>query len=145
MSRTIFRTDPTRTVGEVIDGEAIVIDIETGSYFSLQGAGAFVWQMLSGYGLSLEDLVTATHLHTATDAAQIEAPLRSFVESLVREGLVVSDLRDTAPPLPEVDAGGAACGFVAPQLSRYDDMQEFLLVDPIHEVDEAGWPHLKPS
>ena len=25
-------------------------------------------------------------------------------------------------------------------MEKYDDMQELLLLDPIHEVDEAGWP-----
>jgi hypothetical protein len=26
-------------------------------------------------------------------------------------------------------------------LSRFDDMQEMLLLDPIHDVAETGWPH----
>jgi hypothetical protein len=29
-------------------------------------------------------------------------------------------------------------------LQAYTDMQEFMLVDPLHEVDEvAGWPHAR--
>jgi hypothetical protein len=28
-------------------------------------------------------------------------------------------------------------------LERYTDMQELLLLDPIHDVDESGWPHRK--
>ena len=32
-------------------------------------------------------------------------------------------------------------GFEAPILQKYTDMQDLLLLDPIHEVDEAGWPH----
>ena len=31
-------------------------------------------------------------------------------------------------------------GFVAPQLHKYTDMQELLLLDPIHDVDQEGWP-----
>jgi hypothetical protein len=27
-----------------------------------------------------------------------------------------------------------------PKLSAYTDMQELLLLDPVHEVDDAGWP-----
>jgi hypothetical protein len=30
--------------------------------------------------------------------------------------------------------------FAAPALNTFSDMQELLLLDPIHEVDEAGWP-----
>jgi hypothetical protein len=30
--------------------------------------------------------------------------------------------------------------FVEPALNKYTDMQELLLLDPVHEVSEAGWP-----
>ena len=28
-------------------------------------------------------------------------------------------------------------------LHRYTDMADFMLVDPIHEVEETGWPNQK--
>jgi hypothetical protein len=28
-------------------------------------------------------------------------------------------------------------------LNKYTDMQDLLLLDPIHEVDAAGWPSTK--
>jgi hypothetical protein len=28
-----------------------------------------------------------------------------------------------------------------PVLNKYTDMQDLLLLDPIHEVDERGWPN----
>ena len=31
--------------------------------------------------------------------------------------------------------------YVPPQIERFTDMQELLLLDPIHEVDDTGWPH----
>jgi hypothetical protein len=27
-----------------------------------------------------------------------------------------------------------------PRLERYTDMKDYFLLDPIHEVDTAGWP-----
>jgi hypothetical protein len=27
-----------------------------------------------------------------------------------------------------------------PAIERFDDLEELLVLDPIHEVDEAGWP-----
>ena len=35
--------------------------------------------------------------------------------------------------------------FVNPTLTKFTDMQDLLLLDPIHEVDEMGWPHPKPA
>jgi hypothetical protein len=37
----------------------------------------------------------------------------------------------------------AESAFVAPTLNTYTDLQDFLLADPLHDVDEqAGWPHV---
>ena len=33
-------------VGEIIDGEVMVINLKTGVYYSITGAGAFAWPML---------------------------------------------------------------------------------------------------
>ena len=32
-----------------------------------------------------------------------------------------------------------------PVLNSYTDMEELLLLDPIHDVDQAGWPMPKAS
>jgi hypothetical protein len=35
--------------------------------------------------------------------------------------------------------------FNLPLLHKYSDMQELLLLDPIHDVDDAGWPKPNPD
>ena len=35
--------------------------------------------------------------------------------------------------------------FAAPVLRKYTDMQDFLLVDPIHQTTDAGWPEARPE
>ncbi len=34
--------------------------------------------------------------------------------------------------------------YAPPALETYTDMQELLLLDPIHDVDETGWPAARP-
>jgi hypothetical protein len=64
----------------------------------------------------------------------------AFIDQLVAEALV------DAEPAPEagddMTAASAAAPqeFVEPLLQKYTDMEEMLLLDPIHEVDEHGWP-----
>jgi hypothetical protein len=29
-------------------------------------------------------------------------------------------------------------------VAKYSDMEDLIMLDPIHEVDESGWPHPKP-
>ncbi|MBN2286366.1 MAG: hypothetical protein JXI43_07950, partial [Tissierellales bacterium] len=31
--------------------------------------------------------------------------------------------------------------FKKPVIDKFEDMQEMLLLDPIHEVNDQGWPH----
>ena len=42
-----------------------------------------------------------------------------------------------ALPLPAL---AAKKPYTAPAVQKYDDLEDLLLLDPIHEVDEAGWP-----
>jgi hypothetical protein len=47
------------------------------------------------------------------------------------------------PPSPEPVPQTEKKHFVAPCLHKYTDMQELLLIDPIHDVDDYGWPIIK--
>jgi hypothetical protein len=35
--------------------------------------------------------------------------------------------------------------FQPPTLESYNDMQDLLLLDPIHDVDDMGWPQKAPD
>ncbi len=35
--------------------------------------------------------------------------------------------------------------FTNPVLEKFTDMADLLLLDPIHEVDESGWPNKPPD
>ena len=64
----------------------------------------------------------------------------AFLDALVAEGLV-SDTPGTEKRTVEV---ALPATFTAPNLETFTDLQELLMLDPIHEVDAAGWPH-KPA
>jgi hypothetical protein len=61
---------------------------------------------------------------------------------LVKEELLEENVsgpgQEPASPLPkgEID-------FEPPKFAKYNDMQNLLLSDPIHDVDETGWPNLE--
>ena len=48
-----------------------------------------------------------------------------------------------APAPAPVSVAGVA--YTEPSLSVFSDMQDLLLLDPIHDVSEAGWPMPKPA
>ena len=127
-----------RVVHETIDGEVIVIDLATGTYFSLQGGAADVWALI-GAGLSSDEMATTLAAAYAASSEAINGTLDSFIAELEAESLVVADPDGGASPqaAPAINADGD----FLPCLEKHTDMAELILLDPVHEVDAMGWPH----
>ena len=132
-----FTINSKDVVHENIDGEVIAIDLGRGSYYSLAGGAADVWSMLEA-GASAEQLVSA--FDGGADRATVEREVRDLLERLEAEALVV--------PAGEAGGGGppaAAIPYRPPVFEKYEDMQDYFLLDPIHEVGSAGWPQPKDA
>jgi hypothetical protein len=139
-----FRLNSPDVVQEELEGEVIVVHLVSGSYYSLTKSGADVWKRLvAGHAAG----AIVDHLTEITDGTRpiIGPTVDQFVADLVDEQLLV-------PAAPEIEGLPIAAAaplaertpFEAPRFEKFTDMQELLLVDPIHEVAEAGWP-LQPS
>jgi hypothetical protein len=136
-----FRTNSPAVIYETTDDETIVVNLDTGTYYDLNEAGGYILRLLERQ-LTTGDLVEATVARYGIDAAVAERAVEDLVAQLVEEQLVlaVADGRAIPDGEPVLVEAGAVVGFVPPVLNKYTDMQELLLLDPVHEVDEAGWP-----
>jgi hypothetical protein len=66
------------------------------------------------------------------------------LDQLKKEGIIVeTDSRPESQELPSLVRETKTL-FNAPNFEVHNDMQDLLVLDPIHEVDDAGWPSLKP-
>jgi hypothetical protein len=117
---------------KVFEDEVVILDMGTGTYHSLRGGGVGIWELV----LEQSTPATVVAAFTGDDiAAEVDAALAQ----LVAAGVVVAD--------PTIDAGAppvASRPFAPVEIETFTDMQDVLLLDPIHEVDEAGWPHALP-
>jgi hypothetical protein len=130
-------------VHETIDGETILIHLGTGTYYNLEGAGAEVWSLLAT-GTDETSLLKAAYERYEGDPEPIKEALSRLVDELVREDLLLEADAPVTGEAPQLPPGRVP--FTQPVLGVYTDMQEFMLVDPVHQVDEAvGWPHVKPA
>jgi hypothetical protein len=137
-----FAANHPAVVDEMIDGEVVVIDLRTGSYFSLVESAAVIWASLGARPTHDEVAACLGRAYNA-EPEQCFAISGAFLDALVAEGLVVQvedaasegvvpDLPLVSGPLPE------------PRLEKFDDMQQLILLDPVHEIDESvGWPRLR--
>ena len=134
-NETRYEVNKPDVVDESVDGEVLIVHLGTGSYYSSRGSGDLAWQMLSNGAIPAE--VAAAFGAEATAQAGVER----FLAHLVEEGLLRPRLEGerTEVQFP------AAPLYSDPVLDKYTDMQELLLLDPIHDVEEEGWPKARPA
>lgn len=139
----IFGVRSPDVVHETIDGETVIVDMTFGTYYRLEGAAAVAWQSLAA-GASAAAL--GAHLRERFEAPStvIESAVDAFLISLADYKLIAP--RDGAPGTPGAgappgaDPGTAKRAFPGMAVHRFTDFQELFFIDPVHEVDETGWP-----
>jgi len=138
----VFSVAGPHVVADDVDGEVIVLNLDTGVYYSFRDSASAIWQLLLQARVSIEDMVE--HLCSRYEGER-EAVLKAvlaFVKMVEAEGLIAaSEVAAECSPAGETDLGSVQrTAFVLPVFEKYTDMEEFLLVDPIHEVDVSEWP-----
>lgn len=139
-----FRINAPTVVHETIDDEVVIIDFDSGSYYSLDKAGADIWNFIAD-GVTVTEIVAGVARRYEGERAHIEEAVNHLIAELREESLVVLDGVEEAESLKgttETSLETEKLLFEAPILQKYTDMQELLLLDPIHEVDETGWPNV---
>lgn len=145
--RAYYRINDPTVSHQILDGEAIIINLESGNYYSLDRLGADVWTAI-GENVASDGIVERLIRRCGGDRVVIDKAVAELLTDLEKESLIVPDEARKLEGarafdgLVEPEAEAVKVGFEAPKLQKYTDMQELLLLDPIHEVDEAGWPQM---
>jgi hypothetical protein len=131
-----------QVIHETIDNEVVIINLASGSYYSLVDTAQEIWGLLDG-GVDPNDLPAVLLKRYEGDASEVTSVISEFVTELCSDALLVPDHGslpdDRKAPIPE---NGPRTRFQAPRLERFTEMQHLIALDPIHEVDEGqGWPH----
>jgi hypothetical protein len=124
---------------EIIDGEAVIMNLKTGKYFSAASSGCLIWACIEK-AQPVDHIAKLFVAQYAATPDQAKTEIDRFIQDLLAEDLIRA--ADGASLLSLSDVGGSETRktFNAPILNTYSDMQDLLLLDPIHDVDEAGWP-----
>ncbi|HEX8291584.1 MAG TPA: PqqD family peptide modification chaperone [Pyrinomonadaceae bacterium] len=142
-----YRVNVPKVTSEIIDGEAIMINLESGSYYNLNPAGTDIWDGVEK-GLTFSGIVAALARRYDCERPALEKSVLALLEQLKEEDLIreeqaegAGDAQSALTQQTAPDAPGQK--FVEPVLQKYTDMQDLIMLDPIHEVDEQGWPRAK--
>lgn len=135
-----FELNRADVASEVMDGEVIAINLTTGHYYSFRGCADVVWAMALG-GWSAAEIAERLAAATGVPPGEIRNGVAEFVDFLIAEGLLLEAPGRDREEMPHLVLPVV---FEPATFEKFTDMEELLLVDPIHEVGEAGWPQRKP-
>jgi Coenzyme PQQ synthesis protein D (PqqD) len=138
-----YRANRPQVVDEIVDDEALLIDLTTGAYFSATGAGAVAWNGAAA-GKSAEEIAAGLVEQFSIEEADAQRDVAAFLGELVAEGLLVEDPARTPDAAGDVPVTTTR-GYQAPVLEKYTDLSDLILLDPVHDVSEAGWPQRQPN
>lgn len=122
-----YRVHEQEVAAKVIDGEAIIINLTTGVYYSLDPTGSEVWSLVEGR----HDVDTiVSHLCGRFDVPEstCRSDVERLVEQLLEEKLIVPVDGDSHGPPPDADRSER--DYTPPRLDIYRDMGDLLALDP---------------
>jgi hypothetical protein len=104
------------------------MNLSNGLYFSMDGVGAAVWELLED-GHSLSEVAEAVGARYSVDPAAVQPDVNGLVEDLLAEGLV-EEGDDVEPGSIEPTVDAVTDGYEPPVLNKYTDMADLLALDP---------------
>jgi hypothetical protein len=120
--------NPDEVAAKVVQGEAIIINLATGVYYSMMGVGAATWSLLEATG-DVERTVDALCAAYDVDAPRCRAEVERLVAELLTERLLLpGDHPADDGHVPAVVARRQ--GWEAPALNIYRDMSDLMALDP---------------
>lgn len=113
---------------KVMDGEAILINLGTGAYYSIGSTGGFIWSLIEKR-LSIDAIVRCVTEHYVVTRGQAETEVLRLVEELRVEELVAVSAdgaaSGAAPP-----AAATRFAYEFPVIEKFTDMAEMFALDP---------------
>jgi hypothetical protein len=135
-------------IHQTIDDEVVIVNLGSGIYYSLDKIGAVIWNYIET-NKSIGEMLNNLNSNYDCNVDELKTTLSELLTALKEEKLIVLNQDNYTRGVVEdkTQVGNTLVKkknkFEKPRLGKYADMQELLLLDPIHDVDEMGWPNAK--
>src|ERR1700733_4961717 len=90
MSQKRFRPSSSNIVSEVIAGEAVIVNLEKGLYYSLAKVGGEIWDAIQG-GAPPQEISDALADRYVAEPSAIESAVAGLFHQLEQEAVIVED------------------------------------------------------
>ena len=123
----------------VMDGEAVIINLANGVYYSMDEAGGLIWEMIE-QARSLADIADAVATTYGVPPSRTREDIEQLAAQLIDEDLVIA-VNDRIPAKgADPELAPRQNQYETPKLIVYRDMQELLALDPpMPGLQEMPW------
>lgn len=122
-----YRLKADNIAATVIDGEAIIVNLTTGVYYSMGKVGGEIWQMIE-QGLSVPRISALVMARYQVDEDRARTDVEALVGKLSAEDLIAPS--DEAALAGSEPVMAVRLPYVTPTLKIYRDMGDLLALDP---------------
>ncbi len=127
-----------RLTADLFDDELVIANLDTGLYYTLSGS---IIEILNQ--LPIENIIEIEKLILSLYPDADITNFKSVFTRLLEEQLIVNvDKIEADQPKWNYNTKSSYQNSV---LNKYADMQDLLILDPVHEIDEEGWPVVESS
>ncbi len=124
-----LRPNDQEVAAKVMDGEAIIINLSNGIYYSMDKVGGLIWELIDER-YSLEEMVTALCARYDVSAEKAKSDVERLLGELVQENLVIVTEDEAARKENRVQQSEQLQAYESPKLNIYRDMGDLLALDP---------------
>ena len=136
-----YRVNTPQVIAETVGEETIIVNLATGHYFNLQGTAVDVWEAVARQE-PVPTIVLELQARYDAGDGEIEDAVARLLDDLQGADLIVADGGNGASAAaPKAATAEERLPFVPPTFAVFTDMQDIILLDPVHEVDARGWPN----
>lgn len=133
-----YRLNEEKMYADITDGFCIIINSETGIYYGMNAFGTKVYENLAN-GVPSEKIWDKIKVFGTK-----EENYKAFIDALIKKEILLQS--EDSEKEAEIDKNAGEEDNYTLDVKEYNDAQELLLADPIHEVKEdEGWSPEKSS
>ncbi|PKN53583.1 MAG: hypothetical protein CVU55_00215 [Deltaproteobacteria bacterium HGW-Deltaproteobacteria-13] len=142
MLNKVYKINESKAISETIDGETIIINLETGYYYSVNQTATIIWNEIQKNS-SVKNISQHFSNHYEVDSETAIKCITETIGVFLKDNLILELDLNVSPDFKEQRSSISKKKFIIPRVERYDDMAGALMSDPVHDVNEDGWPNLK--
>jgi len=132
-----YKPNDAEVASKVMDGEAILINLSNGTYYSMDKTASVIWSMIS-LGYDFEEIIGKVCELFNMKSDDIKNDMEALFTNLIDENIIIpsNDTKRTG----DFNEDTENRVYEKPKLNIYSDMKDLLALDPpMPRLEDVPW------